>query len=66
MTKLINNLQKLLQTLNKKSVLISTFFETKHKEIIKYMLELDDRSIFETLKKVDSPRMSKYIEAVEN
>jgi hypothetical protein len=64
--KLINNLEKLMKTLNKRSVLISNFFETKHKEIIKYMLELDDRSIFETLKRVDSPRLSKYMEAAES
>jgi hypothetical protein len=66
MEKLINNLAKLRKTLNKRSVLINTFFEAKHKEIIKYMLELDDRSIFETLKTVDPPRLSKYIEAAES
>lgn len=65
MVKLINNLAKLKKTLNKRSVLLNTFFETKHKEIIKYLLEYEDRSIFETLKLVDPPRLSKYIEAAE-
>ncbi len=66
MKKLIVNLEKLKNTLNKRSVLLNSFFETKHKEIIKYMLELDDRMIFESLKKVDPPRLSKYIEAEES
>lgn len=65
MIKLINNLEKLKKSLNKRSTLLTTFFEAKHKEIIKYMLEYEDRSIFETLKKVDSPRLSKYMEAAE-
>lgn len=66
MVKLINNLQKLRKIINRRSVLLNTFFETKHKEIIKYMLEYDDRSIFEKLKTVDPPRLSKYLDAAEN
>ena len=66
MEKLIIHLEKLRSTLNKRSVLINTFFETKYKEIIIYMLQLNDRSIFEMLKKVDPPRLSKYIEAEES
>lgn len=66
MVKLINNLQKLRKTMNRSSVLINSFFETKYKEIIKYLLEDEDRSIFETLKTVDPPRLSKYLEAAEN
>lgn len=66
MVKLINNVQKLRKTINRRSVVLNTFFETKHKEIIKYLLEYEDRSIFEKLKTVDPPRLSKYLEAAEN
>lgn len=63
--KLVNNLAELKNKINRRSVLLNVFFEAKSGEIIDYMKEWGNESVFEQLKKVDPQRISKYMEAVE-
>ncbi len=63
--KLIVNLEALRIKLNRRSVLLNVFFEAKAGEIINYLKQFEDRSLFDVLKRVDPARISKYIEASE-
>lgn len=63
---LVKDLEDLKKKINKRSVLMNVFFDAKSGEIISYMKEAGDESIFETLKQVDPARISKYIEATES
>ncbi len=63
--KLVDNLVKLKKTTNRRSPFISAFFDAKSGEIISYLEDYPDRSIFTKLIKVDPAHTSKYIEAEE-
>ncbi len=63
--KLINNLVKLKNRTNRRSPFINAFFDAKSGEIISYLEDYPDRSIFTKLIKVDPAHTSKYIEAEE-
>ena len=47
------------------SVLIKTFFDSKHGELIQYLKEYPDKDIFKILKRVDAPHSAKYDEAMK-
>ena len=61
--KMVNNLAQLKQTLNRRSSLLTVFFDAKSGEIINYLEDYDDRSIFSVLQRVDPAHTTKYIEA---
>ena len=64
-TKLINNVAKLKKTLNRRSSFLTVFFDAKHREIISYLEDYEDRSIFSILQRVDPAHTSKYLEALD-
>lgn len=62
--KLISTLESLRTKIDLNSVLIKTFFDAKSGEIIEYLSDYPDKNIFNTLKRIDPPHMSKYEEAI--
>lgn len=64
-TKLINNVAKLKKTLNRRSSFLTVFFDAKHREIISYLEDYEDRSIFSILQRVDPAHTTKYLEALD-
>ena len=64
-TKLVNNLVKLKKSTNRRSPFINAFFDAKSGEIISYLEDYSDRTIFTKLLKVDPAHTTKYIEAEE-
>jgi len=62
-TKMVNNMEVLKKKINRRSVLLNTFFEAKSGEIIGYLGDYTDKQIFEKLKTIDPTRISKYNEA---
>ncbi|MDA3859642.1 MAG: DUF4835 family protein [Melioribacteraceae bacterium] len=64
-SKLVNNLVKYKNVTNRRSAFINAFFDAKSGEIIFYLKDYSDRSIFTKLIKVDPAHTSKYIEAEE-
>ncbi len=65
MIKLIKNLEKAKNQIDWRSVLLKVFFDAKAGEISEYLKGYADKSIFETLKKIDAPHTSKYDEALK-
>ncbi|MCF6269843.1 MAG: DUF4835 family protein [Melioribacteraceae bacterium] len=61
--KLVNNLVKWKNTTNRRSPFVNAFFDAKSGELISYLQDYPDRSIFTKLIKVDPAHTSKYIEA---
>ena len=66
MIKLIKNLEKAKNQIDWRSVVLKVFFDAKAGEIVDYLKGYADRSIFETLKKIDAPHTSKYDEALKS
>lgn len=64
-TKLVDNLVTLKKITSRRSPFINSFFDSKSGEIISYLKNYDDRSIFSKLQKVDPAHTTKYIEAEE-
>ncbi len=64
-TKLIDNLLKLKKATNRRSPFITAFFDAKSGEIISYLEDYPDRTIYSKLLKVDPAHTTKYIEAEE-
>ncbi|MFA3781675.1 DUF4835 family protein [Melioribacteraceae bacterium 4301-Me] len=63
--KLITDLASVRDKLDSRSVLLKVFFDAKAGEIVEYLKDYSDKSIFETLKKIDPPHISKYDEALK-
>jgi len=63
--KLINNVAKLKKTGMGRSSLLNVFFDAKSGEIITYLKDYPDKSIYETLKKIDPSHITKYLQAEE-
>ncbi|MEG8947177.1 DUF4835 family protein [Rosettibacter firmus] len=63
--KLIKNLEKVRDQIDTRSVLLKVFFDAKAGEIVEYLKNYPDKSIFETLKKIDPPHIAKYEEALK-
>lgn len=63
--KLIKNLEKVRDQIDTRSVLLKVFFDAKAGEIVEYLKNYSDKSIFETLKKIDAPHTAKYEEALK-
>ncbi len=64
-SKLVDNLVKLKKATNRRSPFITAFFDAKSGEIISYLEDYPDRTIFTKLLKVDPAHTTKYIEAEE-
>lgn len=64
MVKMVNVLEELKSKIDVRSVYVRTFFDAKGTEIVDYLRDYPDKTIFETLKSVDPQRMSKYDEAM--
>ncbi|MCX7797439.1 MAG: DUF4835 family protein [Melioribacter sp.] len=64
--KLIKNLEKVRDQIDTRSVLLKVFFDAKAGEIVEYLKNYPDKTIFETLKKIDAPHIAKYEEALKN
>lgn len=62
---LINTLESMRNKVDLNSVLIKSFFDAKHGEIVDYLKDYPDKNIFKVLKKVDPPHTSKYDEALK-
>jgi Domain of unknown function (DUF4835) len=60
MVELITTLQKIQDQIDFNSVLIKTFFDAKSGEIVQYLKDYPDKTIFTTLKKIDPSHTSKY------
>ena len=63
--KLINNIDRLKKTGMGRSSLLNVFFDAKAGEIISYLKDYPDKTIFETLKKIDPSHITKYLKAEE-
>jgi hypothetical protein len=64
--KLIKDLDVLKTKIGLTGVLIKTFFDAKSGEIVTYLKDYPDKSIFKTLRKIDPPHTSKYDEVLYN
>lgn len=60
--KLITDLDNVKDQIDTRSVLMKVFFDAKAGEIVEYLRSYPDKSIFQILKKIDSPHTSKYDE----
>lgn len=58
--KLINNLAKMKDKIDARSVLMKVFFDAKAGEIVKSLKDYPDKTIFNTLKKLNPSNISKY------
>lgn len=63
--KLIKDLDILRTKQDIRGILMKVFFDTKYAEIINYMSDYPDKTIFATLKKIDPAHISKYDEALQ-
>lgn len=63
--KLIKDLDVLRTKQDIRGILMKVFFDTKSGEIVNYMSDYPDKTIFATLKKIDPAHISKYDEALE-
>lgn len=63
--KLITDLYSIKDQIDTRSVLMKVFFDAKAGEIVEYLKNYPDKSIFETLKKLDAPHTSKYDDALK-
>lgn len=63
--KLIKNLEKMKDQLDIRSVLMKVFFDAKAGEFVETLKNYPDKSIFNSLKKIDPPHISKYDEAMK-
>lgn len=60
--KLINDLYKIKDKIDPRSVLMKVFFDAKAGEIVEDLKDYPDKTIFEKLKKIDPPHTAKYEE----
>jgi len=60
----VNTLDELRKKVDVRGVLIKVFFDAKHGEIIEYLRDYPDKTIFEKLKKIDPGHTSKYDAAI--
>ncbi len=65
MVKLVDNLEKVKNQLDPRSVFLKVFFDAKAGEFVEYLKGKVDDSFFERLKKLDPPHTSKYDEALK-
>ncbi len=63
--KLIYNLDKMKDQIDRRSVLMKVFFDAKAGEFVEYLKSYPDKSIFQILKKIDVSHTSKYDEALK-
>jgi len=59
---LVTTLQSMKSKIDLRSVFLKVFFDAKYQEIIEYLKDYPDTTIFKTLKEVDPPHMAKYDE----
>lgn len=64
--KLINNIDKVRERLDSRSVLLKVFFDAKFLEICDALKSYPDKEIFNTLKKIDPFHISKYVEMYDS
>ena len=65
MVKMVNHIDELKKRLNKRSALLNVFFDAKNGELVDYLKNYDDKSIFMTLSRLDVGHTNKYLEAME-
>jgi len=63
MVKLIRNLDKVRDQIDIRSVFLKVFFDAKAGEFVEYLKDYKEQNIFNILKKIDAPHISKYDEA---
>jgi hypothetical protein len=56
----VNTLDQMRQKVDVRGVLIKVFFDAKYGELIEYLRDNPDKSVFEKLKKIDPGHTSKY------
>lgn len=64
MASLVSALQSLKSKIDLRSIFIKVFFDAKYQEIIEYLKDYPDKSIFKTLKEIDPPHAGKYDEII--
>lgn len=62
---LINTLDGMRGQLDFNSVLMKTFFDAKHSEMIEYLKTYPKKEVFQTLKRIDPPHAGKYDDALK-
>jgi hypothetical protein len=65
MVKLVTNLFKVKDQIDPRSSFIKVFFDAKSGELIEYLKDYSDKEVFNMLKKIDTPHISKYEEALK-
>ena len=63
--KLIEHLAEKRDQIDPRSVLLKIFFDAKSGEILEYMRDYPDKTVFELLKRLDPPRITKYNEVLD-
>jgi hypothetical protein len=64
MASLINTLDQIKSKIDVRSIFVKSFFDAKHGEIINHLSDYEDLSIFNKLKVIDPPHLSKYDEVL--
>ncbi|MFH1194465.1 MAG: DUF4835 family protein [bacterium] len=64
--KMINNLFKMKDEIGARNVVLPVFFDAKSSEIVEYLKGYSDKSIFQTLQKIDPGNITKYRAAEES
>lgn len=64
-SKLVLNLYKIKDQISSRSVFMKVFFDAKAGEIAQYLKDYPDKEIYNYLKKLDPPHISKYDEALK-
>jgi len=64
MASLVNVLKSLKSKIDMRSIFIKVFFDAKYQEIIEYLKEYSDKTIFKSLKEIDPPHAGKYDEII--
>jgi hypothetical protein len=63
---LVNTLEQMRSKIDINSILIKTFFDAKHGEIIDYLKDYPNKDIFQILRKIDPQHAAKYDEAIKS
>ena len=61
---LVSVLQKIKSKIDLRSIFIKVFFDAKYQEIIEYLKDYPDKSVFKALKEIDPPHAGKYDEII--
>lgn len=64
--KLVKDLDGIYNKISRMNLLLKVFFDTKYKELYNYLKDYPDKSVLQTLTKIDPTHISTYEQALEN